>query len=319
MCSLVGDMGGTHARFGLVSPGSSRPERVRVFDCGDYPGPEQAIASYLRQTGQARPSEACLAVAAPVTGAQVAMTNNHWHFDARALERNLGFQRCRLINDYTAMALGVLQVPEAQRVSLGGGRPAPDRPILVLGPGTGLGMSALVPAGQHWWPLATEGGHVDFAPADELETQVARRLAQRYGRVSVERVLSGQGLVDVYRALSELAGQPAWLESPEQVSAAAIARTDEQAVATLSRFCNALGRVAGNAVLTLGAYGGVYLCGGILPAILDFFLASGFRAAFEQKGRMRPLLEATPVQVVLDGQTGLYGAAVALDHPGVSK
>lgn len=314
--ALVGDVGGTHARFALVVPGSVQLQSLKVFRCADFPGPGQAIAAYLKHVGPVTVREACVAVAAPVTGDVVTLTSNRWQFDTGHLAQRFGLDRFRLVNDYTAMALGVMHVPASQRVPVGGGGADPSRPVLVLGPGTGLGMSALVPAGDGWIPLATEGGHVDFAPLDDLECEIARRLRAAYGRVSVERLLCGSGIMNLYRTLAEITGSKPVQETPEQVSAAAVAANDELAARALSLFCDILGRVAGNSVLTLGSYGGVYLCGGIVPAILDFFMASGFRAAFENKGRMRPLLEATPVQVVLDGNTGLYGAAAALTNAG---
>ncbi len=314
--SLVGDIGGTHARFALVSPGSVQLQSMQAFRCAEFTGPGPAIAEYLRGAGPVTVSEACLAVAAPVTGKVITMTNNRWRFDTGQLAQHFGLQRFRLVNDYTAMALGVLHVPDSHLVPVGGGEPTHSRPILVLGPGTGLGISALVPAGEGWIPLATEGGHVDFAPVDDCEYEIARRLRASYGRVSVERLLCGEGIMNLYRALAGIAGREPVLETPEQVSAAAMAGGDELAADALGRFCDILGRVAGNGVLTLGSYGGVFLCGGILPAIREFFLTSSFRSAFENKGRMRPLLEATPVHLVLDGNAGLYGAAAALTHSG---
>lgn len=315
--ALVGDVGGTHARFALVSPGSVVLQHLAVLDCQDYPGPEQAIRAYLRQVGAVEIDQACVAVAAPVTGSTVAMTNNHWRFDIRQLQQDFGLNPFRLVNDYTAMALGVLHVPEDKLVPVGGGIADSRRPVLVMGPGTGLGVSALVPVRAGWVPLATEGGHVDFAPVDDVETEIARRLQQRFGRVSVERLLCGQGIVNLYQALAGMEGKTPTLHTPEQISGAALAGTDALALSAMNGFCRILGRVAGNAVLTLGSYGGVYLCGGILPAILDFFLASGFREAFDSKGRMRPLLEAAPVRVVTDNYAGLYGAAAALTNPEV--
>jgi glucokinase len=158
----------------------------------------------------------------------------------------------------------------------------------------------------------SEGGHVDFAPIDETDMAVLRILQARCGRVSVERILSGQGLLNLYRAHAEIRGVAAPLDAPEKITSAALAGSDPLARLTLGHFCQILGRVAGDAVLTLGATGGVYLCGGILPRIVDFLLASAFRQSFEDKGRMRPLLEETPVYLVTGAFTGLSGAAEAL-------
>lgn len=310
--ALVGDIGGTHARFALVEPGSMVLLHTRTLRCRDYSGPQAAIDDYLAGLPAPRVSEACFAVAAPVAGNTVAMTNNHWLFDIESLRSTCGWSRLRLVNDYTAMALGVLHVPQDKLVSVGGPPRRQPGPLLIMGPGTGLGVSALVPSRQGWLPLSTEGGHVDFAPADEIEGQVLSQLRRQFGRVSVERLLCGDGLMNLYRALAVIKAVPAELTTPEQVTAAARNGSNELALDTLQRFCRILGRVAGNAALTLGSFGGVYLCGGILPAILPFFLASAFREEFENKGRMRPLLAATPVWVVQDSLTGLYGAAAAL-------
>ena len=163
----------------------------------------------------------------------------------------------------------------------------------------------------------TEGGHVDFAPTDDTEMAVLRILKLRFGRVSVERILCGQGLLNLYQAHAEIQGVAAPLDAPEKITAAAVENTDSLARHTLRHFCEILGRVAGNGVLTLGSTGGVYLCGGILPRFLEFFLESPFRNGFEDKGRMRPLLEFTPVYVVTEPYTGLLGAAEALGNPEV--
>lgn len=311
--ALVGDIGGTHARFALVEKGSVTLRDTRILKCSDYAGPQAAVADYLAGVS-ARVTETCFAIAAPVVGHTVAMTNNHWRFDAGELQTCFGWRRLRLVNDYTAMALGVVHVPEHKLVPVGGITDRQPGPLLIMGPGTGLGMSALIPSHSGWVPLATEGGHVDFAPADETESQILNHLRAQFGRVSVERLLCGEGVLNIYRALATIKAMPATLPTPEQVTAAAVNGSSDLARQTLQRFCKILGQVAGNAALTLGSFGGVYLCGGILPAILPFFLASGFRDEFENKGRMRPLLAATPVWVVQDPLTGLYGAAAALDQ-----
>lgn len=311
--TLVGDIGGTHARFALADPGLARLHEVRTLKVRDYPSAEAAIAGYLAGVEHPSPTAACFAIAAPVNGSQVAMTNNNWVFDVELIRQQFGLQRVKLVNDFSAMALGVLQVPSEQRIPVGPGVAGRRRPILVIGPGTGLGVSALIPSGEGWLPLATEGGHVDFAPGDDTEAQVLARLREQFGRVSAERVLCGPGLLNLYQALATVRGRPVRFSVAEDISAAATAGDDELAEETLNRFCAILGRVAGDAVLTLGAYGGVYLCGGILSAILPFFVESGFRKAFESKGRMSHLLAETPVWVVTDPCTGLYGAASALD------
>ena len=315
--SLVGDIGGTNARFALVAQGDVRPREIEVLACRDYENLDCAVVDYLQRVGVEEVGQACLAVASPVRGTQVRMTNNHWRFDTEEIRRQFAWSAFKVINDFTAMALGVPHVPEANLVHVCGGPGDPSRPRLVMGPGTGLGVSGLVPINNGWVPLMTEGGHVDYAPTDDLEMDVLRILRARFGRVSVERILCGQGLLNLYQAHAEIRGVPAALDSPEKITAAAVANEDALARESLRHFCEILGRVAGNGVLTLGSLGGVYLCGGILPRILDFFLESPFRNGFEDKGRMRPLLESTPVYVVTEPYTGLLGAAEALSNPEV--
>jgi len=316
-CALVGDIGGTNARFGLKEPGSVQPRAIEILSCGDYATLDDAIERYLKKVGVGSVREACLAVASPVHGTAVKMTNSSWQFDTENVRRKFGWTGFKVINDFTAMALGILHVVEENLVHVCGGPGEGCRPRLVIGPGTGLGVSGLVPVKNGWIPLVTEGGHVDFAPADDTEMAILKILKARFGRVSVERILCGEGLLNLYRAHAGIQGVVAQLPTPEAITTAAMALNDSLARHTLNHFCELLGRVAGNAVLTLGSTGGVYLCGGILPGIQDFLLASPFQQGFEDKGRMRPLLESTPVYLVTEPCTGLLGAAEALDNPEV--
>lgn len=316
-CALVGDIGGTNARFALVERGQARPTAIEILTCGDYASLDDAVVDYLARAGVNGVAEACFAVASPVTGPRVRMTNNPWVFDSDRLRARFGWQAFKVINDFTAMALGVPHVSSERLTHVCGGPGDRNRPRLVMGPGTGLGVSGLVPVGHGWVPLFTEGGHVDFAPTDDTEMAILKYLKSRFGRVSVERILCGQGLLNLYQAHAKLQGRPAPLAAPELITAAALAQVDPLADQTVRHFCEILGRVAGNAVLTLGSTGGVYLCGGILPRILDYFLQSPFRDGFEDKGRMRPLLEHTPVYVVDEPHAGLLGAAEALINPEV--
>ncbi|AHI29349.1 glucokinase [Marinobacter similis] len=315
--SLVGDIGGTNARFALVKQGDVRPQAIEVLRCGDYDNIDSAVTDYLARVGVSEVSEACFAVASPVRDTQIRMTNNHWRFDTEEVRAQFGWRAFKVINDFTAMALGVPHVPEEHLVRVCGGPGDSRRARLVIGPGTGLGVSGLVPLQHGWVPLMTEGGHVDFAPTDDTEMAILRILKARFGRVSVERILCGQGLLNLYQAHAEIQGVAAPLDAPEKITAAALEQVDSLARHTLRHFCEILGRVAGNGVLTVGGTGGVYLCGGILPRFLDFFLESPFQKGFEDKGRMRPLLEYTPVFVVTEPYTGLLGAAEALANPEV--
>lgn len=313
--SLIGDIGGTNARFALVRAGEVTPEAVAVLACSDYGNIGSAISDYLRTAGTnaAEVQGACLAVAAtPASGTWVQMTNNHWRFDREEVRGQFGWTFFKVINDFTAMALGIPHVAPGKRIHVCGGPGDASQPRLVMGPGTGLGVSCLMASNNGWSALMTEGGHVDFAPTDDTEMAVLNTLKARFGRVSVERILSGQGLLNLYQAHAVLQDLVAPLETPEKIAAAALDDADSLAGHALTHFCEILGRVAGNAVLTLGSTGGVYLCGGMLPNFIDFLLASPFQKGFEDKGRMRPMLEFTPVYIVTERYTGLLGAAQAL-------
>ncbi|WP_077531122.1 glucokinase [Vreelandella utahensis] len=312
--ALVGDIGGTNARFALVEPGSGTLNSIAVLPCGDYGNLDVAVRDYLQQTGAGEVRRACMAFACPVHDEMVRMTNNPWVFRKAAMRESLGLDLFKTINDFTAMALGVPSVPSEHLHPVGDGMADSQRPRLVIGPGTGLGISALIPTHHDWVPLETEGGHVDFAPTDELEVAVQQTLRARFGRVSVERILSGQGLLNLYQTLAELERASVRLHTPEAVTEAALQQEDPLAHRALRMFCEILGRVTGDAALTLGSLGGVYICGGIVPRFLDVFRDSPFRRAFEEKGRMRAMMESIPVYVVTEPYTGLLGAAQALDN-----
>ena len=314
---LVGDIGGTNARFALTREGDVHLHAIEVLPCGEFDNLDSAIKAYMQKVGIDRVKDVCLAVAGPVPSAkdphaQFRMTNNHWRFGLQAIREQFELRSFKLINDFTAMALGVPNVAQDQLVHVCGGPGDKNRAKLVIGPGTGLGVSGLVPIHDGWVPLMTEGGHVDFAPTDETEIRILQILKARFGRVSVERILCGQGILNLYQAHAEIQGVSAPLDAPEKITTAAIKEGDALARHALRHFCEILGRTAGNAALTVGSLGGVYLCGGILPKFLEFFIESPFQAAFEDKGRMRPLMESTPVHIVMEPYTGLLGAAEAL-------
>ncbi|MDI5985984.1 glucokinase [Halomonas sp. M4R5S39] len=314
--ALIGDIGGTNARLALVTPGAFEPHDILSLPCADYPGLVEAVNDYLGRvgaTGESAPREACLAFACPVRGDRVKMTNNHWTFSRREVQQALGLELFKTINDFTAQALGVPHVADDELVEVQPGEALPHTARLVIGPGTGLGVAGLFPGRHAWIPLPAEGGHVTFAPTDEREQNLLRHFRNRYGRVSVERILCGQGLLDLYLAHCSLKGAPPRYATPAEVTEGASAG-DPVARDTLLRFLKILGDVCGDAVLTLGARGGVYLCGGILPRLLDWLPLSRFREAFTDKGRMSAYTAAVPVRVVTAPWTGLLGAAEALHN-----
>lgn len=315
--ALVGDIGGTNARFALVQSGSTQLQQVRVLACADYSNLDSAVVAYLAQVGE-QVEEACLAFACPVHADWIQMTNNHWCFSKAEMQSKLQLRTFKVLNDFTAMALGMPQVDASGLLQVGGGEGMAGRPRLVIGPGTGLGVSALVPSALGWIPLAAEGGHVSWPITSEWELQLWQHLKSLHSRISAERLLSGAGLLLLYQAYAVLRQQPCHLDSPAKVTEAALAATDPLAVEVLEHFCRVLGEVAGNAALTIGTLGGVYICGGIVPRFPEFFAKSGFRQAFEAKGRMQSYMEAMPVWLVNAEYPGLLGAAAGLANQAVS-
>jgi len=316
--ALVGDIGGTNARFALIKPGTVALERVQTLQCADYGNIDAACRAYFEWAGIDGVSRACLAFACPVEGEEIRMTNNHWHFSRQQLADQLRLDQLKLVNDFTAMALGMLYVGEDERIAIGGGESLPGAARLVIGPGTGLGVSGLVKANDDWIPLSTEGGHISFAPDDDTDLALLLWLRERFGRVSVERILCGQGLLNLYQALCEIRGHAVNCQTPAEVSLSALHGTEHMAEEALSRFCHILGRVAGDNTLTLGARGGVYLCGGILPKVQEFLLQSDFRRGFEDKGRFVEYMKQVPVWLCTAENPGLIGAAAALDNAEVT-
>lgn len=308
---VVGDVGGTNARFALVKD-QGQPEAEQVFSCADFADLGATLAWYLQQVKVDHAIEAAIAVATPITGDQIKFTNNHWSFSIEETRQRLGFERLQLLNDFTALAMSLphLQVNELRQV--GGGQAVPDAAIAVLGPGTGLGVSGLVPNGRGGWiPIAGEGGHVTCAAATARELDVLKVAQQWAPHISTERLISGFGLPTLYRAVAQLQGVV-----PQDLDAAQIG---EQGVAgscpvcreTMEIFCSMLGTAAGNLALTLGARGGVYIGGGIVPRLGDFFTQSKFRERFESKGRFVDYMSAIPTFVIEAKYPALVGAAQA--------
>lgn len=313
---LLGDIGGTNARFGWQASAEAPIAQVQVLPCLEHATLLDAIRAYLRQQGLPVPPCAALGIANPVTGDAVRMTNHAWAFTISGLREALGLQRLLFVNDFTALALSLRTLsPDALRL-VGGGQAVPDAAIALLGPGTGLGVSGLLPVdgGRTWWPIAGEGGHVTLSARTEREFRVVQALQARYGHVSAERVLSGAGLVDLYHALLGIEGK-AGIEivSPAQVLERAREHPASTANEALDLFCAFLGSVAGDLALTLGARGGVYIGGGIVPRLGERFAASPFRNRFEDKGRFKAYLQAIPTWVIDSPVSpALQGAAQAL-------
>ena len=310
---LLADVGGTNARFALARPGGA-PEAIRVLHAADHTGIAEAAAAYLAEARPAtRPTVAAFAVAAPVTGDEIRFTNSPWSFSIAALKQRLGFAHFAVVNDFVAAARAVPQLAPTDLMRIGPGSAAPDMPIAVLGPGTGLGVAALIPDRGRWIPVATEGGHATLAAADSREAAIIAAMRTRTGHVSAERALSGAGLVHLRDAIAAVDGVDAPPLAPPDITARAIAGADPLCRATLDAFWAMLGGFAGNLALTYGALGGVYIAGGIVPAMADRIAQSGFRARFEAKGRFHDYLHAIPTFVVTHKQPALLGLTAMLD------
>lgn len=315
--ALIADIGGTNARFALAEFGardiSLRAERV--YRTADFPGLQQALEAWLADARlDAPPQAAALAVACPVLGDRIELTNRAWSFSRSGLQNHFRFRQLQVLNDFAAVAhaLPYLKASDLRRI---GGPPAEEAgaaPVLaVLGPGTGLGVAALVATRAGFQVIPSEGGHASFAPADETEVEILRRMQARHGHVSFERVLSGPGLAALCTALAEIEGTVAAECEPARVVRCALAGEDAPAVRTLELYCAILGGFAGNIALTFGA-GRVFIGGGIVPRFPEFLAGSAFRARFEAKGRFTALLRTVPVDVILRREPGMLGAAMAL-------
>ena len=311
---LLGDIGATNARFAIYDE-NRQVRGVRVTSVESYGSLREAIEAYLTAEGIAKPLRAAaLAVASPVTEDVVKMTNHPWSFSISGLRHDLQIGDLVVINDFTANALAVPHLKPEERVVIGGGTALPDTPIAVLGPGTGLGVSGLIPTRGSWMPLASEGGHATMAGFDDQESEVLARLRRRYGHVSAERVLSGQGLVNLYQVLAEIAGVDVEPYTPAQISDRALRKRDPICQSALRMFCAMLGGMAGDLALTLGARGGVYMAGGIVPRLGNGFLGDIFRQRFESKGRFRTYLSAIPTFIITAAVPAFLGLVEILDH-----
>lgn len=311
---LLGDIGGTHARWAWQAGPDSGLQDVTVRQCAANATLSESAADFMAATGHAAPRAACIGVATAVTGDQVQMTNSHWAFSIAQVQRDLGVARCLVINDFTALAMSLTALgPQDLRAIGPAGVVVPGTPLALLGPGTGLGVSGLMPAGAGWSPLSGEGGHVTLAATDDEEAAVLAVLRQRFGHVSAERALSGSGLVHLHDALCVLAGQTPPPRTPAEVTAAALDGSDAHCVRAVVLFAGFLGNVAGNLALTLGARGGVYVGGGILPRLGTHFDDARFRRHFEDKGRFAGYLRSVPTWAITAATPALVGASRALD------
>ena len=323
---LVADIGGTNARFAWVAHAGATPAWPQTLPTSDHAGPAEAAQVYLdglagRLNGAYQaPRRAAFAVATAVAGDRVSFTNSQWDFSRDAVRQALGLDALCIVNDFEALALSLpaLQPAQLRRHPGAATLPAADAPpgtvLAVVGPGTGLGVGAVLRTRSGWQALPGEGGHATLAAGDALEAEVIGLVRQQFPHVSAERLLSGIGLPLLHGALAQVQGRSAPAgASAESIVQAALGGHDALAGETLDLFCALLGGFAGNVALTLGARGGLFIGGGIVPRFADRFFASAFRPRFEAKGRFRDYLAAVPTALIVDTQAALSGAALAIE------
>lgn len=310
-CLLIGDIGGTNARFALATPGRPGFRNVLELQCADFPSADDAINHYLHETGSNPPDAVCLAAAGPVIDDRVDITNNHWEISVAEIRAGFGIDGVRLLNDFEAIAYSIPFLSAEDTVIIG---KHDDRPlsethfdVAILGPGTGLGIAGLIRRGDTFVPVTGEGGHIGFAPDTPLHVEILQVLLGRFERVSAERLISGSGLENIYLALAEIRGEPGPGLSAAEIFAAPVA--GKLASEAVDVFFELLGLTAGDLALMLGAVDGVYIAGGMAKRYPERLSSSRFRSAFESKGRYRPYMQRIPTRLITYDEPGLLGAA----------
>lgn len=316
----IADIGGTNARFALAKQtptGQLDIEYIKVFPTSDFANFTDAFidySDYLKTDCNLKqlPINACIAIAAIIEHDAVQMTSLDWQFSKTQLKKDLSLKQLEVINDFASLAMSVPFIPDNDLSIIKTGQAIANKPRVILGPGTGLGSAALIPAGDKWIPVAAQGGHVNFAPTSELETSLLSLYRAKLGYVSFETFVCGSGLANIFAGLTALKNQTELTESsltPAQISQEATNNTNPLAVTTLDLFFSFLGRFTGNLALTCGATGGVYLAGGILPRLETPLLKSNFITQFEQKGISSPFVDDIPIYLIKHSQPALIGAA----------
>ena len=309
---LIADIGGTFARFALLGP-NGRFDEVRLLRCADYEDFHAAISAYLAQLPEVQVRHAAIAIANPVASDAVRMTNYHWQFSIEQMRQRLGLATLLVVNDFTALAMALPRLAPHDRRQVGRGQPAERSVVGLIGSGSGLGVSGLIPADDGWVSLGSEGGHTSFSPRDERELAILQYAWRHHAHVSFERLLSGPGLELIHRALAERAGKgPVSLRAPD-ITRSALAGEDAVCVDALDAFCAMLGTAASNLAVTLGAMGGIYIGGGIVPRFGEMFDRSRFRERFEDHGRFGAYLAAIPTYVITAENATFVGVAAILE------
>ena len=311
----VADVGGTHARFALAQVEGGRvvslddPMTLKTAEFASF---QTAWEEFGRRKGIDLPKEFALSFAGPVGGEVLKLTNNPWVIRPALMSERLGVERYTIVNDFGAVGYAVATLPDEHfRYVCGPDAPLPKEGVTsIVGPGTGLGVAAVLRKSDHYEVIETEGGHIDFAPLDVLEDQILDQLRKNFRRVSVERLVSGRGLWNIYETLASIEGRDLSFHDDKELWAAALGQEDSLANAALDRFCLSLGAVAGDMALAQGA-AGVVIAGGLGFRLADYLPRSGFRDRFIAKGRFERRMDEMPVKLITYPQPGLFGAAAA--------
>ena len=318
--NLVGDIGATNARFALVSAGSSKLNNIQSLKCNKFDNIQSAINFYLSSFQELEIVSACFATAGTVHLDTFKLANNHWVISKSDVAAALKGVDINWINDFTAQAFATTTLTDSEVIVINKGVVEPKKLRLVIGPGTGLGVCGLIMSSSGWLTIAGEGGHSDFAPNTSLEFEILTLLANKFGHVAVERILSGPGIMNLYEALCQINGKDKIYKTPSEITAAAVnTSSDPIADETIQMFCKIFGSVAGSMALTVGALGGVYITSDLVRNFLDLFIKSEFQQSFENKGRLQPVLADIPVYLSKKKNMGLIGTAYQINNFWIQK
>ena len=313
MC-LIADIGGTNARFALVDEGSITPQHERTLPCSHYRSLVDAVMAYLDDVSEPMPDTAAFAIATPVSDDHIVMTNHIWDLSVKDTRKILGLKSLKVLNDFTALALCLSFLRDSDYQKVGQGEPVEMQTKAVIGPGTGLGVSGAIYAGKYWLPLQGEGGHVSYGALNDREADILNIIRPHHKFISAESLVSGAGLVLLYKSIAICDGMAHELLSPKQIVSKALSGADAVAKEAVDMFCQILGSIAANLALTLGAHGGVFIGGGIVPRLGEYFTDSTFRARFEYNSRFGEYLARIPTYVITSKYPALIGAAVSVQE-----
>lgn len=312
---LIGDIGGTNARFAILVDSYAEPKEFPIVRTADFATIDDAIQASILDRTSVQPRTAVLAVAGPVDGDEIALTNSDWVVRPKVMFETLGLSDIIVLNDFEAQALAVVALGDEHMEKIGPGEPEASGSRVVLGPGTGLGVAGLIHACHRWIPVPGEGGHMDIGPRTPRDHQIFPHIEPIEGRISGEQILCGRGLVNVYNAIAEVESQTPRFTAPAEITGAALERSDRLAEESLEFFVTCLGRTAGDLALVFKSRGGVYLTGGIAQKIVPALKAGNFREAFEDKAPHSELLRSMPVYVITHPLAALAGLAAYARTP----